>query len=152
MSSPPFTLSSPAFAAQKAIPRRFTCDGEDVSPPLAWAGAPAGTKSLVLIVTDPDARGFVHWVAYEIPGAGSGSLPEAIPPSATTPKQGRNDFGKVGYGGPCPPSGTHRYVFRISAIDRTLGLDDGRMASEVEAAMKGHVLASAELVGTYQRS
>ena len=151
MSSVPFTLTSPAFAAGAAIPARFTCDGADVSPPLAWTGAPATTRSLVLSVRDPDARDFVHWVAYEIPGATDGSLPEAIARSASSLKQGRNDFGKDGYGGPCPPSGTHHYVFRLAALDATLGLGDGKKAADVEAAMKGHVLATAELTGTYKR-
>src|SRR5262245_37719100 len=151
VSSPPFTLESPAFAAGAAIPSRFTCDGSNASPPLAWRGAPSGTASFVLIVRDPDARNFTHWVAYEIPGATSGSLPEAIARSVPSPKQGRNDFGKDGYGGPCPPSGTHHYVFRLAALDRTLGLDDGKTASAVETAMAGHVLATAELIGTYAR-
>lgn len=151
MSSQPFTLSSSAFAAGAAIPARFTCDGADASPPLAWAGAPAPTKSLVLIVRDPDARDFVHWVAYEIPGAASGTLPEAIARSAPSPKQGRNGFGQDGYGGPCPPSGTHHYVFKLWALDGALGFGDGRKAAEVEAAMKGHILATTELTGTYRR-
>src|SRR5689334_4920515 len=135
VSTAPFALTSSAFAAGGAIPARFTCDGDDVSPPLAWNGAPPGTASLVLIVRDPDARDFAHWVAYEIPGATSGSLPEAIARSVPSFRQGRNDFGKDGYGGPCPPSGTHHYVFRLAALDRTLGLGDGRKAAEVEAAM-----------------
>jgi Raf kinase inhibitor-like YbhB/YbcL family protein len=151
VSSAPFTLTSSAFAAGAAIPARFTCDDADVSPPLAWAGAPSATQSLVLIVRDPNARDFVHWVAYEIPGGTSGSLPEAIAPSAPSPRQGRNDFGKDGYGGPCPPSGTHHYVFRLAALDVTLGLAGGKKAEEIEAAMDGHVLATAELTGTYKR-
>ena len=151
MSTAPFTLTSSAFAAGAAIPARFTCDGDDVSPPLAWVGAPAATGSLVLIVRDPDARNFAHWVAYEIPGGTSGSLPEAIARSVPSLKQGRNDFGKDGYGGPCPPSGTHHYVFRLAALDRTLGLGDGKTAADVEAAMDGHVLATTELIGTYKR-
>ena len=151
MSTPPLTLTSSALAAGDMIPARFTCDGADVSPPLAWEGAPAGTGSLVLIVRDPDARNFAHWVAYEIPGATSGSLPEAIARSVPSMKQGRNDFGKDGYGGPCPPSGTHHYVFRLAALDGTLGLGDGRSAADVEAAMDGHVLATAELITTYKR-
>jgi Raf kinase inhibitor-like YbhB/YbcL family protein len=151
VSSQPFALSSSAFAAQAAIPARFTCDGADVSPPLAWVGAPPGTQSIVLVVRDPDARNFVHWIAYEIPAAQTGSLPEAIARSAPSPKQGRNDFGRDGYGGPCPPSGTHHYVFRLSALDRTLGLRAGKTAAEVEAAMAGHILATTELTGTYKR-
>jgi Raf kinase inhibitor-like YbhB/YbcL family protein len=151
VSTAPFVLTSSAFTAGAALPARFTCDGEDVSPPLAWTGAPSGTASLVLIVRDPDARNFAHWVAYEIAGATSGSLPEAIARSAPSPKQGRNDFGKDGYGGPCPPSGTHHYLFRLAALDRMLGLGDGKKAAEIEAAMDGHVLATAELTGTYAR-
>lgn len=151
MSSAPFTLTSSAFETRGAIPSRFTCDGQDVSPPLAWTGAPAATASLVLIVRDPDARDFVHWVGYDIPGATSGSLPEAIARSAPGLEQGRNDFAKAGYGGPCPPLGTHHYVFRLAALDSTLGLPDGKTASAVEAAMDGHVLANAELIGTYER-
>ena len=151
MSTAPFTLTSPAFAAGTAIPARFTCDGADVSPALAWTGAPSGTQSLVLFVRDPDAHDFTHWVAYDIPGGASGSLPEAIARSVPSPKQGRNDFGKDGYGGPCPPSGTHHYVFKLAALDATLGLGDGKKAADVEAAMDGHVLATTELIGTYQR-
>ena len=153
MSSPPprFTLTSPAFAAREAIPARYTCDREDVSPPVAWAGAPPGTASLVLIVRDQDAHDFLHWLAYEIQGAPTGSLPAAIPRSAATPKQGLNDFGRIGYGGPCPPSGTHHYVFSLSAVDRSLGLGGGRKLVQVEMAMSGHVLAMTELVGTYKR-
>jgi len=104
---------------------------------------------LVLIVRDPDARNFTHWVAYEIPGATSGTLPEAIARSVSSPKQGRNDFGKNGYGGPCPPSGTHHYVFRLAALDASLDLADGKTLSAVETAMAGHVLATTELIGTY---
>jgi Raf kinase inhibitor-like YbhB/YbcL family protein len=149
---PIFTLTSTAFAPRTGIPTRYTCDGADVSPPLAWSGAPAGTASLVLIVHDPDA-GFLHWLAYEIPGAPSGSLPEAIPASARTPVQGRNGFGKIGYGGPCPPHGAaaHHYVFGIWAVSRDLGLGAGRTAAEVEAAMGGDILATTELVGLYKR-
>jgi Raf kinase inhibitor-like YbhB/YbcL family protein len=150
MTSPPFTLTSPAFGNGADIPVRSTCDGANVSPALAWAGAPT-TRSLVLIVRDPDARGFVHWLAYDIDGAPDGTLPEAIAPSAGSPRQGRNDFGDVGYGGPCPPSGTHHYVFTLSALDTALALDDGGRLDAVEAAMKGHVLATTELTGTYRR-
>jgi Raf kinase inhibitor-like YbhB/YbcL family protein len=149
---PRFLLTSTAFAARSEIPTRYTCDGADVSPPLAWSGAPAGTASLVLIVHDPDA-GFLHWLAYDIPGTPSGSLPEAIPRSAPSPVQGRNDFGKVGYGGPCPPHGAaaHHYVFGLWAVSRTLGLNGGKTAAEVEAAMGGDILATTELVGLYKR-
>jgi Raf kinase inhibitor-like YbhB/YbcL family protein len=152
MSSPtPFVLASSGFEDGAAIPPRFTCDGADVSPPLEWRGAPAGTRSLVLIVHDPDARGFVHWLAYDIAGSPDGTLPEAIPPSAASPEQGRNDFGDRGYGGPCPPSGTHHYVFTLSALDRNLDLGGSKRLDAVEAAMRGHVLASTTLTGTYRR-
>ena len=151
MTSSPFNLTSPAFDDGAAIPARYTCDGANVSPAVAWAGAPTGTRSLVLTVRDPDARGFVHWLAYDIDGAPDGSLPEAIAPSAGSPRQGRNDFGDVGYGGPCPPSGTHHYVFMLSALDTALALDGGKRLDAVEATMKGHVLGSTQLTGTYRR-
>jgi len=149
---PAFTLTSTAFEPRTDIPARYTCEGADVSPPLAWSGAPDGTASLVLMVHDPDARGFTHWLAYEIPGGPSGTLPEAVAPDAPTPKQGRNDFGKVGYGGPCPPAGTgtHHYVFGLWALDRSLGLAQGVKPPAVEAAMNGHILATTELVGLYR--
>jgi Raf kinase inhibitor-like YbhB/YbcL family protein len=150
---PDFTLTSTAFEPRADIPERYTCDGADVSPPLAWSSAPRGTVSFVLMVHDPDARGFTHWLAYEIPGGSTGSLPEAIAANAPTPKQGRNDFGKIGYGGPCPPrgSGTHHYVFGLWAIDRSLGLAEGLKPAAIEAAMDGHILARTELVGLYKR-
>ena len=149
---PVFTLTSTAFEPRTDIPEHYTCDGADVSPPLAWSGAPDGTVSLVLMVHDPDARAFTHWLAYEIPGGPTGSLPEAVPANARTPKQGRNDFGKIGYGGPCPPAGTgtHHYVFGLWAIDRSLGLAEGLRPPAIEAAMAGHILAATELVGLYR--
>jgi Raf kinase inhibitor-like YbhB/YbcL family protein len=152
MTSPtPFVLTSSAFADGAAIPPRFTCDGADASPPLEWHGAPADARSFVLIVRDPDARGFVHWLAYDLSGSPDGALPEAVPPSAASPDQGRHDFGNVGYGGPCPPSGTHHYVFTLSALDQMLGLGGSKRLDAVEAAMQGHVRASATLTGTYRR-
>jgi Raf kinase inhibitor-like YbhB/YbcL family protein len=147
----PFALTSPAFHEGAAIPSRSTCDGADVSPELRWAGAPAGTQSLALIVTDPDAHDFLHWLAFDITGVPDGNLPEGVPASASTPAQGLNGFGKRGYGGPCPPSGEHRYRFTLSALDRTLGLGGTPHLGEVEAAMKGHVLAEVTLTGTYRR-
>ena len=149
---PVFTLTSTAFEPRTDIPARYTCDGADVSPPLAWSGAPDGTVSLVLMVHDPDARGFTHWLAYDIPGGQRGSLPEAVAPDAPSPRQGRNDFGKAGYGGPCPPAGTgtHHYVFGLWAVDRSLGLAEGLKPPAVEAAMDGHILATTELVGLYR--
>jgi Raf kinase inhibitor-like YbhB/YbcL family protein len=151
MQPTPFTISSSAFANGGAIPARFTCDGEDVSPDIEWAGAPETTKALVLVVVDPDARDFVHWLVFDIPGSPTGSLQVATSP-AGPPPQGKNDFGKTGYGGPCPPSGRHRYVFSLSALDRTLGLNGSPRRGDLEAAMKGHVLATAVLTGTYKRS
>jgi Raf kinase inhibitor-like YbhB/YbcL family protein len=147
----PFSLSSSAFTGGAAIPRRYTCDGPDVSPPLAWGGAPEGTASLALIVDDPDARGFVHWVAFDLAAGTSGALPEGYSRSPDAPAQGTNGFGRVGYGGPCPPSGTHRYVFTLYALDRTLGLAGAPRADAVRAAMKGHILEETELTGTYRR-
>jgi Raf kinase inhibitor-like YbhB/YbcL family protein len=151
MQPTPFTISSSAFANGGAIPARFTCDGEDVSPDIEWSGAPETTKALVLVVVDPDARDFVHWLVFDIPGSPTGSLQVATSP-AGPPPQGTNDFGKTGYGGPCPPSGRHRYVFSLSALDRTLGLNGSPRRADLEAAMKGHVLATAVLTGTYKRS
>lgn len=147
----PFTLTSTAFRGGGPIPRRYTCDGADVSPALRWEGVPGGTASLALIVDDPDARGFVHWVVFDLSGAASGGLAEGIPGSAGTPRQGTNGFGRIGYGGPCPPSGTHRYAFTLFALDLSLGLADAPRADRVRAAMSGHVLAEVRLIGTYAR-
>jgi Raf kinase inhibitor-like YbhB/YbcL family protein len=148
-------LTSSAFPDGGAIPPRYTCDGKDVSPPLAWGGAPRGAKSFALICDDPDAPAgvWVHWVAYDLPPSSTG-LPEAVPPReevAGGGHQGRNDFRKIGYGGPCPPSGTHRYVFTVSALDRTLDLRAGATKGELVAAMRGHVLAEGRLTGKYSR-
>lgn len=140
------------------IPSVHTCDGTDVAPALRWSGAPVGTKSFVLIVDDPDApdpaapkRTYVHWVLYDIPADAAG-LPEAAE-SANLPagtREGVNDWDRTGYGGPCPPIGRHRYFFKLSALDTRLG-DLGRAKkTDVERAMQGHVLAHAELIGTYQ--
>lgn len=143
------SLSSPDFVADGSIPVRFTCDGVDVSPALAWSGAPSGTAAYALIVDDPDAGGFVHWIALDLPAdrlaldegaSGAGRLAE-----------GTNDFGRIGWGGPCPPSGTHRYVFEVFALDRALGLAGQPRSAAVRTALDGHVLASGRLVGTYRR-
>ena len=142
-------LSSPAFAEGSPIPGRHTCDGPDVSPPLTWTAVPDGTVSVALIVDDPDARGFVHWVAFDLP-AEQTSLAEGASGSDGL-AEGRNDFGRVGWGGPCPPSGTHRYVFELFALDRRLGLQGNPSASEVRGALDGHVLGSTRLTGTYRR-
>jgi len=152
------TIESPAFSPMGEIPGVHTCDGRDTAPALRWSGAPAGTRSFVLIVDDPDApdpaapkRTYVHWVLYDIPADASG-LPQAAS-SATLPagtREGVNDWNRTGYGGPCPPIGRHRYFFKLSALDTTLG-DLGRATkADVERAMQGHVVASAQLVGTYQ--
>jgi hypothetical protein len=148
----PFGITSTAFEDGTAIPRRFTCDGENLSPDLAWDGAPEGTKSLVLVVTDPDARDFVHWLAYDLTGVPSGGLPRGASASPAAPRQGANSFGKRGYGGPCPPSGTHHYRFTLSALDTVLPLSGTPSLGALEAAMDGHVLAKATLTGTYRRS
>ena len=153
------TLESAAFAANGAIPAKYTCEGGDRSPPLAWRGAPAGTKSLALIVDDPDAPDpaaprmtWVHWVLYNIPPSAPG-LAEAIGASALPAgtHEGMNDWGRTGYGGPCPPIGRHRYFHKLYALDVVLA-DLGRpRKAALENAMRGHVLAEAVLVGTYQK-
>ena len=150
-----FELTSSAFPYGEAIPSRYTCDGEDVSPPLGWSLPPSGTKALVLISDDPDApRGtWVHWLVYNLPPT-IRQLEEAFPADAELPdgtKQGTTDFGRTGYGGPCPPSGIHRYFFKLYALDRTLPLVPGATAREVEETMQGHILAQAQLMGTYRR-
>lgn len=151
-----FTLTSSAFSHQAKIPRRYTCEGEDVSPALAWTEPPPGTKSMALINDDPDAPvgTWVHWVIYNIPPTSRG-LEEHIPKIATLPDgavQGLNDFRRIGYGGPCPPPGpAHRYVFKLSALDTTLPLPPKATKAQVERAMEGHVLTHAELIGLYQR-
>lgn len=153
------TITSPAFDHQGPIPRRYTCDGEDISPELRWSGVPADAKSLVLIVDDPDAPDpaapkmtWVHWVLYNIPPDSNG-LPEAVAPSALPPgtRQGLNDWHRTGYGGPCPPIGTHRYFHKLYALDTVLPDLGNPTKSEVERAMQGHVIDQAELIGTYHR-
>ncbi|HOF40617.1 MAG TPA: YbhB/YbcL family Raf kinase inhibitor-like protein [Candidatus Hydrogenedentes bacterium] len=151
------TINSPAFADQGTIPRKYTGDGEDVSPPLAWTGAPAETRSFALICDDPDAPvgTWVHWVLWNIPATETG-LAEAIP--ADRPElpngaiQGVNDFRKTGYGGPAPPRGpVHRYFFKLYALDRFLDLAPGAGKDALEMAMSEHILASTEMVGRYGR-
>ncbi|HXF95536.1 MAG TPA: YbhB/YbcL family Raf kinase inhibitor-like protein [Gemmatimonadales bacterium] len=152
-------LASPAFAEGATIPREYTCDGPDHSPPLAWSGAPAGTRSFTLICDDPDAPGktWVHWVLYDLPATIT-RLPENVPKTETLTqlggaRQGMTDFRRVGYGGPCPPPGKpHRYFFKLYALDTTLGLKPGATKSDVEKGMQGHVLAQAQLMGTYGRA
>ena len=153
------SLSSTAFKEGAPIPLKHTCDGPDVSPPLAWEGAPAGTKAFAMIADDPDAPAgtWVHWVLFNIPG-NTIKLAENIPKTETLKKdldgamQGRNDFRRVGYGGPCPPSGpAHRYFFKLYALDALLPLKAGATKQDVEQAMQGHVLQMAQLMGTYAR-
>jgi len=147
-----FSLTSSAFADGDVIPREFSCQGADVSPPLSWAGAPDGTAALVLVVDDIDANGFTHWLVLDLP-AGDGSLPQGVSASAATPQQGRNDFGRVGWGGPCPPSGTHHYRFTLTALAAPLALDGHPDASAVRAALaKANVLGRATLTATYRKS
>jgi Raf kinase inhibitor-like YbhB/YbcL family protein len=150
-------LTSPAFEPRGEIPRRHTCEGEDLAPPLQWTGIPERAVSLVLIVDDPDApdpkkpqRTWVHWVLYDIPAATSG-LPEGGLPLPAGTREGLNDWNRQGYGGPCPPIGRHRYFFRLYALDQALPALTRPTKAEVEQAMRGHVLAQAELVGTYQK-
>ena len=153
------TLTSPAFSHDGEIPRRYTCEGEDVSPRLAWSAPPEGTKSLALIVDDPDAPDpaapqmtWVHWVLYDLPAA-AGGLAEAVASEALPAgtREGRNDWRRTGYGGPCPPIGRHRYFHKLYALDVVLPDLGAPTKAELEAAMAGHVLARAELVGSYQK-
>jgi Raf kinase inhibitor-like YbhB/YbcL family protein len=150
------TITSPAFELGRPIPAKYTCEGEDVSPPLQWRDVPADAKSLSLICDDPDAPvgTWVHWVVYDLPLT-TGELTEKVPMSQTLPdgaKQGRNDFKRVGYGGPCPPPGKpHRYYFKLYALDTQLGLKPGATKRELLQTMEGHILAEAQLMGTYQR-
>ncbi|HZO18521.1 MAG TPA: YbhB/YbcL family Raf kinase inhibitor-like protein [Gemmatimonadaceae bacterium] len=154
-----FTIESSAFKNQGTISREYTCDGEDVSPSIRWSGAPEKARSYALIVDDPDApdpaapkRVYVHWVLYDIPPSitkidedGEDAVVKA------GARQGKNDWGRTGYGGPCPPIGRHRYFFKLYALDTTLGDLGTPTKRDVEKAMEGHVLASATIMGTYQR-
>jgi Raf kinase inhibitor-like YbhB/YbcL family protein len=153
----PLVLSSPAFDAQGPIPIQFTCEGHDVSPPLGWRGAPPGTQSLALIVDDPDApdpaapkRTWVHWVVYNLPVT-TALLPEGVKTLPPGTREGLNDWQRTGYGGPCPPVGTHRYFFKLYALDAVLPDLQAPTKAKLEQAMAGHVLARAELVGTYRK-
>jgi Raf kinase inhibitor-like YbhB/YbcL family protein len=149
-------ITSPDFSDGEVIPQKFTCDAQDTSPKLEWKGPPANTGSFALIMDDPDAPAgtWVHWVLYDVP-ADAKDLPERVPGQeqlASGARQGRNDFGKIGYGGPCPPPGKpHRYFFKLYALDAKVGLKAGATKADVERAMKGHVLAQAELIGKYGR-
>ena len=151
------TITSSAFAQNASIPKLYTCEGKDISPPLAWSGAPANAKSLVLIVDDPDAPDpaapqmtWVHWVVYNLP-PGSTGLPEAVKALPAGTLEGLNDWQRTGYGGPCPPIGRHRYFHKLYALDRVLP-DLGKPTKQkLEQAMKGHIIAQGQLVGTYQK-
>jgi Raf kinase inhibitor-like YbhB/YbcL family protein len=151
-----FSVSSPSFQNGGNIPKKFTCDGADVSPELHWTSLPAGTQSLALIADDPDAPvgTWTHWVLFDLP-AQTASLPEGVPKVdelSTGGRQGRNDFRKIGYGGPCPPPGKpHRYFFKLYALDKKLDLKPGASKQDVELAIRGHILGQAELMGKYQR-
>jgi Raf kinase inhibitor-like YbhB/YbcL family protein len=152
------TITSPAFENQGEIPRRYTCEGEDISPALSWSGAPQGTKSFALIVDDPDAPDprapkltWVHWIVYNIPARtnrlADDQIAKGLPEAA---QEGINDFKRTRYGGPCPPIGRHRYFHKLYALDTTLKLEKPTKA-QLLAAMKDHVLAEAQLVGTYEK-
>jgi len=151
------TLTSSAFTHGQAIPREYTCDGDDVSPPLGWEGVPGGAKSLALIVDDPDAPDpaapkmtWVHWVLYNLPASVT-ALPPGVRQADLPAREGVNDWKRTGYGGPCPPIGRHRYFHKLYALDAPLPDLGTPTKAALEKAMAGHVLASAELVGTYQR-
>lgn len=143
------TLSSLAFGDRELMPRKFSCDGTGVSPPLSWSGAPDGTRSFALIVEDPDAGGFVHWAVASIPGD-TQRLDEGAS-GADELAEGRNSFGKVGWGGPCPPSGEHRYLFTLYALSEASPVQKGFDAAALREAMSGRVLAAGELIGRYSR-
>ncbi len=148
-------LKSPVFAHGAPIPSEYACDGKDVSPPLSFTGTAQGARSLALIADDPDAPSgtWIHWVAWNIP-PGTRSLPANLPKKDALQdgtRQGINDFQRAGYGGPCPPSGTHRYFFRLYALDAMLDLPATTTRKDLDRAMRGHILAQAELLGTYSR-
>lgn len=155
----PLKLISSAFSTGGNIPVEHTCEGADLSPPLSWSGIPAGTKSLALIVDDPDAPDpaaprmtWVHWLLYNLPPAAAG-LPEGVAPAALPAgtREGLNDWKRTGYGGPCPPIGRHRYFHKLYALDTLLPDLERPTKKQLEKAMQGHVLAQAELIGTYQK-
>lgn len=148
-------LKSTAFEAGGMIPKQFTCDGPNISPPLSWTTVPHGTKSLALICDDPDAPMgmWVHWVLFNLP-AETRELPENLPPQKNLPngaRQGINDFRKIGYGGPCPPAGEHRYYFKLYALDALLELEAGANKADLLHAMEGHILAESRLMARYRR-
>jgi Raf kinase inhibitor-like YbhB/YbcL family protein len=146
----PLSVSSPAFDDDGDIPVKYTCDGENLSPPLSWSGVPEDAKSLVLIADDPDAPigTFVHWILFDL-SPGTDSLSEGTASAGT---EGENSFRQLGYGGPCPPQGsTHRYFFKLYALDQSINLESGAAKDEVEEAMQGHILAQGELMGKFGR-
>jgi len=150
-----FELTSTAFGAGESIPSLYTCDEQDISPPLAWSDPPTDTQSLALICDDPDAPmgTWVHWVLYNLP-AEARALPKDVPPDAERPdgsRHGQNSWRRLGYGGPCPPGGTHRYFFKLYALDSALDLKSGASKKKLLQAMEGHILAQTELMGTYRR-
>jgi Raf kinase inhibitor-like YbhB/YbcL family protein len=149
------SIASPAFKNGSPIPVLYSCKGRDISPALSWSDAPTGTKSLALIMDDPDAPGdtWVHWVIYNIP-ASAGGLQEAAPAQAQLADgslNGTNSWGNLGYGGPCPPSGTHRYFFKLYALDTMFGLPSGANKQKLLSAMQNHILAQGELMGTFSK-
>ena len=148
-------ITSSAFSEGEMIPIRYTCDGPDVSPDLTWSGVPATAQSLALICDDPDAPmgTWVHWVLFNIPASASGLAGEISPDSTLEngARHGTNDFGRLGYGGPCPPGGTHRYFFKLCALDTEIDLESGISKARLLEAMEGHVLAEAQLMGKYKR-
>ena len=153
--SPSIQLTSTAFGSEEMIPEKYTCDGQDISPPLEWGDPPEGTGSFALISNDPDAPvgTWDHWVLFNLPPE-TRSLPELVPPDAKLPdgsQHGQNSWRRLGYGGPCPPGGTHRYFFRLYALDTRLDLDSGANKKQVLEAMEGHILGQAELMGVYSR-
>jgi Raf kinase inhibitor-like YbhB/YbcL family protein len=148
-------VESAAFKEGQPIPRQYTCDGINISPPLEWSGVPKSAKTIAIVADDPDAPGgtWVHWVLYNLPAENIG-LVENVPVNEELRAggfQGKNDFGKPGYGGPCPPSGTHRYFFKVYALDTDLPLKAGATRADVDKAIQGHIVAQAQLMGTYQR-
>ena len=154
---PRMTLESPAFKAGAVLPRKYTCEGKNLSPALVWSGEPKGTHSLALVVEDPDAssKTWVHWLIFNLP-PGQGELPEGLatdPSLVNGTRQGTNDSGKTGWDGPCPPSGgAHRYYFHLYVLDEVLSLSPKWDKEQLVKAMKGHILAEASLMGTYQRT
>jgi Raf kinase inhibitor-like YbhB/YbcL family protein len=148
-------VTSVAFQQGQPIPLQYTCAGVNISPPLEWSGVPKTAKTIAIVADDPDAPGgtWVHWVLYNVPADNIGFV-ENVPASETLKAggfQGKNDFGKIGYGGPCPPSGTHRYFFKLYAVDAELPLKAGATRAELEKALEGHIVAQGQLMGTYHR-